>query len=285
MRSPFPSRLRADSRSPTRPQPSVNVYGPAGLRSFLRFSFAATQVQLGGLYACHELLAPGDMPTSCQPADMHLNEAPGHDLVAGADGLWRDILAPSPASSSSAPSSLQVSAGPILHRVPTLGYTFGYPRSARSLPSSYMPALKAHDLPPSLLGKMMQTGDSIILPDGTELPHPGWENGARIAVLGDTSDATGMAPLAQQVDLCARPALLPPHHRRLLTPLPAVRPLERRSGSFTRRPTRTYPSRPMTRPRSPTGRRRCASSRPGVGTRRRTSLGPLHAPSALATSS
>lgn len=59
----------------------------------------------------------------------------------------------------------------------------------------------------SLLGRLIQTGETIELPDGTELVHPGWHEGPRITVLGDTSDASGMAPLAQDVDLCVASGL------------------------------------------------------------------------------
>lgn len=196
-----PEKLkRFECRDPSL-KPAVNVYGPSGLRSFLRNAFFSTHIQLGGMYACHELLHPGDSPTSCAVEAMHLNEMAGQDLLTDSEGLWRDILDPSSSSSPRSSSTLQISAGPIKHRVPSLGYTFSYPRTTRPVPSHYTSTLKENGLQPSLLGKMIQTGEPIVLPDGRMLVHPGWEEGPRIAVLGDCNDAQGTSSLAQDVDL------------------------------------------------------------------------------------
>jgi len=215
------------------------------------------------MYAVHELLSPGDTPTSCATADRHLNEAPGRDLRPDQDGLWLNLLDQPASTSTARSSSLQVSAGSILHRVPTVGYSFSFPPSARPLPSTYAPALKAHGLPMSLLGGLIQTGQPISLPDGTKLTHPGWLEGPRIAVLGDTSDASGMASLAQDVDLCVLWAIA--------TCTSAADPdvsLSTVPDSFTRPPTHICPSRRTTPPTSWRRLRRLASSRPDAATRR-----------------
>lgn len=55
---------------------------------------------------------------------------------------------------------------------------------------------------------MISTGEPINLPSGEQLVHPGWDEGFRVAVLGDTCDAGGMKEIALSVDLyvCSLPS-------------------------------------------------------------------------------
>lgn len=86
----------------------MQLYGPPGLRSFIRFNLKMTEVALNGRYAVHELLQKGDTPSApCTPEEMHDNEAPGMDIEAGEDGLWRDVVAQ---------DDWSVDVGPIAHR-------------------------------------------------------------------------------------------------------------------------------------------------------------------------
>ena len=66
-----------------------------------------TSTQLNERYAVHELLFPGDMPTSCAMDDMHPAESPGRDIPCDSSGTWRHFLDT---------GSITVDAGPIEHR-------------------------------------------------------------------------------------------------------------------------------------------------------------------------
>lgn len=124
-----------------------------------------------------------------------------------------------------------ISAAPILHRCPTVGYVFDEPATAStSATPEMLSALNANadallkeqnvKNPKSLLGKILKQRQAVRLPDGTLLEPPALDKrGRRVVVLGDTYDATagldrieiginadggvhrGMLGLAQDVDL------------------------------------------------------------------------------------
>ena len=92
-------------------QPRVNLYGPAGLRTFLRTTLSLTRTKTAERYAVHELLTPANARTSCDVAALYDNEEPGQDLLCDAGGIWRDF-----AQGRSMRGSVNVCAGPLVHR-------------------------------------------------------------------------------------------------------------------------------------------------------------------------
>lgn len=87
-------------------------------------------------------------------------------------------------------------------KVISFGFVLNLPRTPRSFPPSYLERLKADNLHPSLLGKLLKAAHPPIqLSNGETLEHPGWETGSKIVVLGDTSDASGVRELATGADL------------------------------------------------------------------------------------
>lgn len=97
----------ADSPS-SHSQLRMQVYGPQGIRSFVRFNLNMTEAGLIGRYAVHELLEKGQSPSAdCSSESLHANEAPGMDIEAGDDGLWRDLTQH---------AEWSVDAGPLTHR-------------------------------------------------------------------------------------------------------------------------------------------------------------------------
>ena len=140
---------------------------------------------------------------------------------------------------------VNVSAAPILHRVPTLGYIFNEPPSAStSVTPEILTALDANAIaleseqniknPKSLLGKLLKDRQTLHLPDGTTLEPPKLDvRGRKLVILGDTYDATagleastedeegsagsaarGMLALAQDADVLVHEctnAALPAH--------------------------------------------------------------------------
>ena len=89
----------------------MHVYGPAGIRNFIRTIFNMTESNSGDRYVAHELLRPGDATTSCAPDVLHMSEAPGRDIAAGEDGLWRGFL-----TARGTYGDIVVDAAPIAHR-------------------------------------------------------------------------------------------------------------------------------------------------------------------------
>ncbi|KAF8964654.1 beta-lactamase-like protein [Flammula alnicola] len=108
---------------------TIELYGPAGLRLFVRQIMKMTLTRTSDRYVVHELLASEDSVTPCDPPTsnmssplnisepniLHHNEIAGLDIRASPDGLWRAIT-----QGNGKLSEIVVDAGPILHR----GYTF-----------------------------------------------------------------------------------------------------------------------------------------------------------------
>lgn len=109
----------SDTSFPLKKPPSIEIYGPAGLRSFVRNVLSMTFTRTADTYAVHELLTPTCTRTPCDTAALHPSESSGADLMCGEDGFWRHIT-----SARGRLGDVVVDAGPIVHRVPCLGYVF-----------------------------------------------------------------------------------------------------------------------------------------------------------------
>ena len=92
----------------------VELYGPAGLRAFIRTILNMTDSQCQDQYAVHELLHPGEQPSApCTPGALRGNELKGRDIVRGDDGFWRECVK---VWSNRARREIVVDAGQVVHR-------------------------------------------------------------------------------------------------------------------------------------------------------------------------
>ncbi|KWU44385.1 Metallo-hydrolase/oxidoreductase [Rhodotorula sp. JG-1b] len=199
----------ADSTATTA-DPPLEIYGPSGLRQFLRCTLSLTQTILARPYRVHELLFSDEQGN--RSSDLHPSERLGQDLRADEkDGFWRNFVSE---------DGVTVSAGPILHTIRCLGYLFDEsPRTLPIEPARYIPHLKnpinragllqSHGLtnPLSLLSRFQANPDEEVrLADGTVLRAPGLDvenGGRRIVILGDTYDASALVPLIRGADVGA----------------------------------------------------------------------------------
>lgn len=175
----------------------LDIFGPNGLRELVRMSLKITQTTLAGRYAVHELLLPGDGPYPCGQSDLHPNEATGRNLAQSSNGYWTDF---------EADLGWTVSAGPIKHRIPCIGYVFQEsPRVAPHESRIYLEpldrnaeALAAQGVrnPRSLLGQLLRSRKTITLPDGTVLDPPALHPGRKLVMLGDTCDPWSIQGIA-----------------------------------------------------------------------------------------
>ncbi|KAF8212492.1 beta-lactamase-like protein [Mycena galopus ATCC 62051] len=115
----YPPSIDPNAFVPINPHPKIEIYGPAGIRTFVRSIMTMTLTKTADKYVVHELLRTEDVPTSCEPEVMHANEVEGKDIWASEDGFWKEF-----ALGRSAYGDILVDAGPILHRDPCLGYIF-----------------------------------------------------------------------------------------------------------------------------------------------------------------
>jgi len=157
----FP-KLEADSSASGRPivypAPKIEIYGPQGIRQFVRSILAVTHSRSADKYAAHELLMNGEEPsapiTGTEREPLHSSEVPGRDLRCDEDGFWRGIAEERMGQGDSY-CKVVVDAGPIIHRDMCLGFVV-----------------------------------REILPEPTTTPAS-----RTLVVLGDTSDPSGMKPL------------------------------------------------------------------------------------------
>ncbi|GAA5844139.1 hypothetical protein JCM3766R1_003269 [Sporobolomyces carnicolor] len=177
--------------------PPTQIYGPSGLRLFLRTCLALTHSTLTRPYQVHELLFP-DEPEESGP--LHPSEQQGRNIRCDDQGFWRGVVKDE--------RGVTVDVGPILHTIRCLGYLLvEAPRPLPIVPSLYIPhltlpenasQLKAQGIsnPLTLMSTLQSSRRSITLPNGTVLEPPGiGGRGRRILVLGDTYDATPILPL------------------------------------------------------------------------------------------
>ncbi|CAD6934766.1 unnamed protein product [Tilletia controversa] len=200
-------------------KPSVQIYGPCGLRALIRTTLTLCYTSLTGKYVVHELLWPGQTATPY--------EAEGSPILESVDPMVAAITPPPrtipflPAHEAELPGQdlrlheesvswpkfasiggVVVSAAPILHRCPCIGYVFEEPASARPVAQAIVDRLDANGPalleqqgirhPRSLLGRLQRDREPITLPDGFVLEPPPLEiPGRKLTVLGDTFDASG----------------------------------------------------------------------------------------------
>ncbi|KAJ4488240.1 beta-lactamase-like protein [Lentinula aciculospora] len=99
--------------------PTIEIYGPAGIRTFIRSILKMTLSRMSDKYVVHELLLPTDSETSCEPEAIHTNEVAGENILCSAEGFWRGVT-----QGKGSFGPVVVDAGPITHRDPCIGYVF-----------------------------------------------------------------------------------------------------------------------------------------------------------------
>lgn len=137
----------------------------------------------------HELRLPTDPASGDHTAlPPHPLERPGRNIPQAADGTWPDIFKG---------ALVSVSAAPILHSVPCVGYVVTeLPVPGKIDPAKYLPELRRTGTPVSAMRRLQQ-GESVVLADGTVLHGPARKPGRKIVVLGDTYDPSPIAGLAE----------------------------------------------------------------------------------------
>ncbi|CAL1700229.1 unnamed protein product [Somion occarium] len=182
-------RLRSESDEESQP---IEIYGPLGTRAYIRNGLTYTYTILGSPYVVHELRFPTDPPGDYTSLPRHAAELPTGRDIRQVDGIWSDIFTN---------DFITVSAAPILHSVPCVGYVVTErPVPGKMDPKQYIPAIKRTKTPMSVMSRLQQ-GESIELSDGTVLHGPPRRPGRKIVILGDTYDPSPISTLAAGADL------------------------------------------------------------------------------------
>ncbi|WVW85597.1 hypothetical protein I302_107635 [Kwoniella bestiolae CBS 10118] len=198
---------------------TFHIYGPAGIRKLIRTTLSVTSINLAGVFAIHEILEQGEQPSlDCEEENLHSNEAVGMDFVANGDGVWEDILQQ---GNGRGGKGWSVKAGPIHHRVPSLGYVLEEPIPRVQLDTSTLiPLLKSNadalasldppiKHPLSLLSHLtsLPPPPPYTLPSGDVIhpPPPSGVSPRKLVIFGDCSGGTEN-PTFQK--MCEDPSLL-----------------------------------------------------------------------------
>ncbi|KAJ7765034.1 beta-lactamase-like protein [Mycena maculata] len=174
-------------------KPAVEIYGPLGTRAYVRTGLKYTHSLLGSPYVVHELRLPWESPTG-DHTEMppHRVESPSGRNIQQVDGVWPNIYQD---------ARVSVSAAPILHSVPCVGYVVLEADVPGKIdPKKYIPELKRTKTPLTIMSHLQQ-GGSIELSDGTILHGPPRRPGRKVVVLGDTYDPSAIVPLALNADV------------------------------------------------------------------------------------
>ncbi|KAJ7638993.1 beta-lactamase-like protein [Roridomyces roridus] len=173
--------------------PVVEIYGPLGTRAYVRTGLKYTQSLLGLPYVVHELRLPWD-PQSGDHTNLprHRAESPNGRNIQQVDGVWPNIYQD---------PRVSVSAAPILHSVPCVGYVVTESDVPGKIdPKKYIPELQRTNTPMEVMRRLQQ-GESVELSDGTVLHGPPRRAGRKLCILGDTYDPSAIVPLALNADL------------------------------------------------------------------------------------
>ncbi|XP_021918972.1 zinc phosphodiesterase ELAC protein 1-like isoform X2 [Zootermopsis nevadensis] len=193
---------------PDRNDFTLEIYGPQGLRKFIRDTLILSRSALTYNYVVHELIPiaeqyPEDWNT--WPADnlatgsLHPQEKQGKDITATNDLTWNVFDG----------QNVCVKAGALMHSIPSFGYVIAEQDEPGKLDAEY---LKQLGVPPGPLYSRIKNGEAITLPSGKALDPlkvlgpP--KRGRKITILGDTSDSFRMVDLAQSSDIILHEATL-----------------------------------------------------------------------------
>lgn len=214
----------------------VEIYGPKGLREYVRSALTLTYTYLDAWYVVHELHFPTDTPSD-PSANLYPKELPtGCDIYPDASGFWRDFCHWTHPTQGYIEFSL--SAAPIHHSVPSLGCVLTESPLPGKVPADYAKRILAHKAElmetsgyknPMEFLRMLQSPTCLAdvaleLPDGTRLTRPPLRSGRKITVLGDTCDPSPIIPLAMGSDVLV--------HEATNAWLPGVDPLTKSSEGY-----------------------------------------------------
>lgn len=185
----------------------LEIYGPRGLRRYVREVLCLSRSPLPFPFRVHELIPMEDqLPRNWHTWGVsqeatgppHPQELPGRDICAE-NGVWE----------VSEDDSVSVQAGRVKHRVPTFGYVITESTRPGKL---NVEKLKELGVKPGPLYAVIKGGKEITSPKGhiifpTDVIGPPI-NGRKITILGDTYNSDQMLDLVRNSDVLVHEATL-----------------------------------------------------------------------------
>ena len=201
------------------PKTPLEIYGPPGLREWLRLTLSLSGASLNFKYKVHELHACSNQQDGQLSNATLLNcELPGENLTPDESGVWRNL-----SSQNEDLDIVCVHAALLKHRaqMPTIGFVLketDYPgtvnaevvmeRFENEINKSYLRKLGGPGLPGKLVGDLKR-GETVELADGVLRPEDclgPTKVGRKIAILSDTCDPSNIASLCAGATLVVHEA-------------------------------------------------------------------------------
>jgi len=226
----LPGLLCLIARGRDRDAPPMEIYGPAGLRAFLRVTLRFSGTAFLPRFVVHELhnipflhsSRPQQAPLAVSGDDVRAGDSGeqpgGRNLQPEEDGTWNLFRTP-----FGDDGHLTVRAAPVRHTAPTVGYVVEEEeKRGRLQPELILPLLERNRQrlrdewgvrdPRTLMKeiKLLGAKDVMELPDGALIRGSDvvgeTRRGRKVAVLGDCCDASLCARIAQGADILVHEA-------------------------------------------------------------------------------
>ncbi|CAH1405960.1 unnamed protein product [Nezara viridula] len=196
----------------------LELYGPLGLRRYVRESLNLSRSPLNYKYVVHELI-PLDWQYPEDIKDWKINEEGDNVLLHPQEIVGRQITNSENIWTLFQDNHATVNAGALVHRIPSFGFSLQQNPISGSLKADLL--LKMGLKPGPLYGKLKQ-GESVILENGQKVsflailehfinPEDVMDPstpGLKVAILGDTCDSSGMIDIALECDYIVHEATL-----------------------------------------------------------------------------
>ncbi|XP_022286294.2 zinc phosphodiesterase ELAC protein 1-like [Crassostrea virginica] len=204
----LPGLLCTISGNNQRSEP-LEIYGPVGLRRFIRTSLELSRTILGFSYTVHEMkVLPCQIPPdikkwqidySCDSKRCHPNELSGRLIEADKDNVWTLYTS----------EKISVKAVYLKHRIPSFGFCVQETSSPGKLDIS---KLTLQGVKPGPWCKEVKEGRAVTLPDGRKIdpadvvgpPKPG----RKVIIMGDTCDSSEILRVGMDADVLVHEATL-----------------------------------------------------------------------------
>ncbi|KAL2631563.1 hypothetical protein R1flu_016249 [Riccia fluitans] len=179
----------------------IQIYGPQGLRQWIRATLEASHARVHPKYAVHELHLKKKKTNVARSWNYiegnHEDELPGRDIQRSEDGLWQVMK----------DDKYTVRAGFLRHSIPCWGYVVEeHTRRGRF----DVERARQAGVKPGKYFRMLEAGDSVMLADGTivyptdVLGPP--RRGRKVVILGDTCDSKSLRAAAMEADVLVHEA-------------------------------------------------------------------------------
>lgn len=204
----LPGLLCTISGNNQRSEP-LEIFGPVGLRRFIRTSLELSRTMLGFSYIVHEMkVLPCQIPPdvqkwkiedSCNEQRLHPNERKGCLIEADSDNVWTLL----------SNDKISVKAVYLKHRIPSFGFCIQEAASPGKLDLS---KLSLQGVKPGPWCKEVKEGRIVTLPDGRTIdpadvvgpPKPG----RKVIIMGDTCNSSEIYTVGMDADVLVHEATL-----------------------------------------------------------------------------